>query len=129
MKAKFLRDQDAPFPTGSWTYVQRAEQNERGEKPSDYEPPVEAPIRLHIAIVGAGVGGLATAVALRRDGHDVHVYEDAPALSEVCPLIRLTISAPTAHTIPARRRNPNPPKLPNNNEQMGHGRIPRRKIR
>ena len=32
---------------------------------------------LRIAIVGAGMGGLATAAALRRDGIDVTVYEQA----------------------------------------------------
>ncbi|KAF2164138.1 hypothetical protein M409DRAFT_25485 [Zasmidium cellare ATCC 36951] len=72
-----------PFPTGAWNYVQQAERDETGERPDDYEHPSEAPIRLKVAIVGAGVGGLATAVALRRDGHEVHVYEDAPALSEL----------------------------------------------
>ncbi|KAK4498765.1 hypothetical protein PRZ48_009275 [Zasmidium cellare] len=60
-----------------------AEEAARNERPSDYKPPSEAPIRLKVAVVGAGVGGLATAVALRRDGHEVHVSEDAPALNEL----------------------------------------------
>jgi len=34
-------------------------------------------------VVGAGIGGVATAVALRRAGLDVTVYEQAPALREV----------------------------------------------
>jgi salicylate hydroxylase len=38
---------------------------------------------LRIAIVGAGIGGLATALALIRRGHDVKVYEQAPALAEI----------------------------------------------
>jgi salicylate hydroxylase len=38
---------------------------------------------LTIAIVGAGIGGLTAAVALRRAGFDVDVYEQAPALTEV----------------------------------------------
>jgi len=33
---------------------------------------------LRIAIVGAGIGGLAVASLLKRAGHDVHVYEQAP---------------------------------------------------
>ncbi|KAI8144074.1 hypothetical protein BJV82DRAFT_513499 [Fennellomyces sp. T-0311] len=40
-------------------------------------------IVLNIAIVGGGLGGLATAIALRRAGHDVTVYEGAKELSEV----------------------------------------------
>ena len=36
-----------------------------------------------IAVVGAGIGGLATALALLRRGFDVRVYEQAPALGEV----------------------------------------------
>src|SRR5438445_1975233 len=35
-----------------------------------------------IAIVGAGLGGLAAAIALRRQGFDAQVYEQAPELAE-----------------------------------------------
>ena len=35
-----------------------------------------------IAIVGAGLGGLAAAIALRRQGFEVQIYEQAPELSE-----------------------------------------------
>ena len=35
-----------------------------------------------IAIVGAGLGGLAAAIALRRQGFEVQVYEQAPELVE-----------------------------------------------
>ncbi len=35
------------------------------------------PIVEKVAIVGAGLGGLATAIALRKQGFDVHVYEKA----------------------------------------------------
>jgi salicylate hydroxylase len=40
-----------------------------------------APLR--IAVVGAGIGGLSAAVALRQAGFDVDVYEQAPELTEV----------------------------------------------
>jgi salicylate hydroxylase len=35
-----------------------------------------------VAIVGAGLGGLAAAIALRRQGFEVRVYEQAPELAE-----------------------------------------------
>lgn len=34
-------------------------------------------------IIGGGIGGLAAAVALRRKGHEAHVYEAAPAIEPV----------------------------------------------
>ena len=40
-------------------------------------------MKLKIIVVGAGLGGLATAVALRRRGHEVSVFEKAPELGEV----------------------------------------------
>jgi 2-polyprenyl-6-methoxyphenol hydroxylase-like FAD-dependent oxidoreductase len=39
--------------------------------------------KLSIAIVGAGIGGLATAATLRQIGADVQVYEQAPAFARV----------------------------------------------
>jgi salicylate hydroxylase len=39
--------------------------------------------RIRAAIVGGGIGGLSAAVALRRRGIDVAVFEQAPALGEV----------------------------------------------
>ncbi|MFJ4830766.1 FAD-dependent monooxygenase [Streptomyces sp. NPDC088747] len=38
---------------------------------------------LRVAVIGGGIGGLATANALLRRGMDVHVYEQAPALGEI----------------------------------------------
>ena len=38
---------------------------------------------LRVAVVGGGIGGLATAAFLHRAGIDVTVYEQAPALTEV----------------------------------------------
>ena len=39
--------------------------------------------RLHIAIVGGGIGGLAAALALRARRLDVTVYEQAGELREI----------------------------------------------
>jgi salicylate hydroxylase len=38
---------------------------------------------IRVAVVGGGIGGVAAAVALLRRGLDVHLYEQAPALTEV----------------------------------------------
>jgi 2-polyprenyl-6-methoxyphenol hydroxylase-like FAD-dependent oxidoreductase len=35
------------------------------------------------AIIGGGIGGLTTAIALRKIGFEVNVYERAPELKEV----------------------------------------------
>lgn len=40
-------------------------------------------MRLNIVIVGAGLGGLAAALYLHRDGHNVAVYEQATSLGEL----------------------------------------------
>ncbi|WP_285729198.1 FAD-dependent oxidoreductase [Nocardiopsis sp. ATB16-24] len=39
--------------------------------------------RLDVVVVGAGIGGLATALALLKEGHRVRIYERAEELSEV----------------------------------------------
>ena len=43
-----------------------------------------------VAIVGCGLGGLAAAIALRRQGHDVIILDQAAQLSEVCTSIMHT---------------------------------------
>jgi salicylate hydroxylase len=52
--------------------------------PASYRMAVEQEMAKarHIAIVGAGLGGLAAAIALRRQGFEVQVYEQAPELAE-----------------------------------------------
>ncbi|MBO1347226.1 MAG: FAD-dependent monooxygenase [Hormoscilla sp. GUM202] len=44
---------------------------------------VTSPVVNKVAIVGGGIGGLATAVALRKQGIDAHVYEKARELRPV----------------------------------------------
>ena len=48
---------------------------------------------LHIGIVGAGVGGLAAAIALQRQGHRTSVYEQAGRFARVGADINLTPNA------------------------------------
>ena len=45
--------------------------------------PLHAKVKLKVVIVGAGLGGLACAIALARRGHTVLVLEQAPELAEV----------------------------------------------
>jgi salicylate hydroxylase len=40
--------------------------------------------QLHVAIVGAGLGGLATAIGIAKSGHSATILEKASALDEVC---------------------------------------------
>ena len=46
-----------------------------------------------MAVIGAGVGGLSTALSLLDAGFDVHVYEQAPALAEVGAALQVTPNA------------------------------------
>jgi salicylate hydroxylase len=48
---------------------------------------------MHVAIVGAGIGGLAAAAALLQRGVNVQVYEQADALGEVGAGIQMTPNA------------------------------------
>jgi salicylate hydroxylase len=43
----------------------------------------KAKVPLEVIVVGAGIGGLAAALALGRRGHDVHIIECAPKIEEV----------------------------------------------
>jgi 2-polyprenyl-6-methoxyphenol hydroxylase-like FAD-dependent oxidoreductase len=48
---------------------------------------------ISIAIIGAGIGGLAAAVLLRRAGHDVQVYEQAARLTRIGAGIQMAPNA------------------------------------
>lgn len=54
---------------------------------------------LHVVIVGAGIGGLQTSLALANDGHRVTVLESAKAFEEVCTFTRLGHSEDDSYVI------------------------------
>lgn len=53
----------------------------------------ERPATKHIAIVGAGIGGLSTAIFLKRAGYEVTVYERASSIAPVGAGILLACNA------------------------------------
>jgi salicylate hydroxylase len=48
-------------------------------------PKAEAKRQFHIAIIGAGLGGLAAAISIAQGGHRATILEQAAELGEVNP--------------------------------------------
>ncbi|KAK3117133.1 hypothetical protein LTR53_001790 [Teratosphaeriaceae sp. CCFEE 6253] len=55
--------------------------------------PQETARPLHILIVGAGIGGLTAALALRQQGHDVEIFESSKLAQETGAAIHLATNA------------------------------------
>jgi alkyl hydroperoxide reductase subunit AhpF len=73
----------ASYPTGSLDFLTKLqEQDKEGNSSLRYE--ARSRVQLRVTVVGAGLGGLSAAISLARKGHKVTVYEQAPALGEVC---------------------------------------------
>ncbi|KAF4335208.1 salicylate hydroxylase [Fusarium beomiforme] len=71
----------AAYPSRSTTLLERIHNS--GTVANGSSQIAGSEVKLQIVIVGAGLGGLATAVALARQGHEVTVLEQAAALGEV----------------------------------------------
>ena len=84
----------ASYPTGSLDFLVKLQKEDQKRQKAlqtsnSSDQDIPSRVRLNIIIVGAGLGGLAAAIALARKGHEVKVVEQAPALAEVCRLVNL----------------------------------------
>ena len=70
--------QEASYPCGSLDFL-----SELHNEISPAQQDLPSKVRLKVIVAGAGLGGLATAIALSRKGHAVTVFEQAPRLGEV----------------------------------------------
>lgn len=50
-----------------------------------------APLKLRVVVVGGGIGGLASAFALSKAGHYVHVIEKAESFDQARPVFCLRV--------------------------------------
>lgn len=75
----------ASYPTRSFEFLKKAQRNAtNGDATATrHQEPLQESLKLDVIVVGAGIGGLATAVALQRKGHHVQVLEQAPEIAEV----------------------------------------------
>jgi NADPH-dependent 2,4-dienoyl-CoA reductase/sulfur reductase-like enzyme len=60
---------------------------------SDQDQHDEGATPLHILVVGAGIGGLTAALALRQQGHDLEVFEQSKLAQETGAAIHLASNA------------------------------------
>lgn len=67
------------YPSQSLRFLEKL----RDEPSIDNNDPDQARVKLNVIVVGAGLGGLALAIALARRGHTVQVLEKATKLGEV----------------------------------------------
>ena len=66
--------------------------------------------KVHVGIVGAGLGGLAAAIGIARAGHRVTILEQAAVLGEVSPKL-VAENKPAKFSMKDWRWHPNTSKL------------------
>ncbi|KAF1983592.1 FAD/NAD(P)-binding domain-containing protein [Aulographum hederae CBS 113979] len=69
------------YPTRSLQFLKRVDSPSKGAYVSKTKEP--AKVKFKVIIAGAGLGGLATAIALALRGHQVTIFEQAKELGEV----------------------------------------------
>lgn len=83
--SELTRSQVANYPTGSLDFLSSLKMTKQQSNAINglRQDALKTPHPLKILVIGAGIGGLATAVSLALKGHKVTVYEQAPQLAEV----------------------------------------------
>jgi len=96
------------YPTGSFNFLRNIPKPETNGIASGHSSNCRK-LQLDIIVICAGVGGLSTAIALKRKGHHVRIYEAAKELSEVYPtLLSSSFALPTtALALPQSDHKPN----------------------
>ncbi|CAG9988599.1 unnamed protein product [Clonostachys byssicola] len=73
----------ASYPTRSLQFLRKLEAKSPEACSSVESVHNDQKLQLQVTVVGAGIGGLATSIALAREGHAVTILEQASALAEV----------------------------------------------